>query len=398
MKTFGYLDYAAATPVDPLVTETVEAYNRDHFANPSSPHTPGRRARAALEAARALVGKTLGAKPAEIIFTSGSTEGAQIAIGGVLGAFPGGEVVVTAIEHQAVLQAAAAFSEKAPVIIPCDSTGVTQVASVSERLTDATVLVCIQYANNEIGTLQPVAQTAAEVGRIRKQRLSRGIALPLYLYCDAAQAGLLSLQVSRLGVDLLSMGGSKLYGPPGSGFLYIRTGSSLKPIFVGGGQERGLRGGTEQVGAAAGLSAALELIQRSRAGEAQRLKGLRDELWRTIHERIEGVTVNGTLAHRLPHNLHLSFAGCEGEALVAHLDASGFAVATGSACTAANQDPSHVLLAIGRTPEEAESSLRISLGRFTTDDELQRFIPTLIQAVERVRQHAQKRTSGTIGS
>ncbi|HEX7260058.1 MAG TPA: cysteine desulfurase family protein, partial [Candidatus Saccharimonadia bacterium] len=362
----------------------------NHFANPSSPHSAGREARAALELARSAVSGTLGAKPVEIIVTSGSTESAHIAISGAVGAFPNMSVAVAAIEHTAILQAATIFSEMPPAIIPCDPKGIVQPDTVRKTITDTTVLVCVQYANNEIGTLQPVAAIAAEIAKIREQRIARGIDLPLYFYCDAAQGGLLSLQVSRLGIDLLSMGGSKIYGPPGSGFLYIRTGTRLKPIFTGGGQEGGLRGGTENVAAAVGLAEALRLIQNSRTSESQRLKSLRDGLWRSIKNEIEGVVLNGSLDHRLPHNLHLSFEGCEGEALVAHLDARGFAVATGSACTAANQDPSHVLLALGRTREQAESSVRISLGRFTSVEEVEDFGPALNQAVADVRRHAMR--------
>ncbi len=385
---YCYLDYASATPVDPMVASVMRNYAENQFANPSSPHSPGQRARTSLEAARAEVAGILGVKSSEIIFTSGSTEGAQIAIAGVLETFPGSGVVVSSIEHKAILQTAANFCHTLPASIACDARGIVQPEAVVASISDTTALVCVQYANNEIGTLQPIAKIALEMAKIRIQRAKRNVKLPLYLYCDAAQAGLLSLQMSRLGVDLLSMGGSKIYGPAGSGFLYIRTGVALKPLFEGGGQERGLRGGSENVAAAVGLGAALGLVQRSRSIESKRLKGLREDLRKTILQTIEGVQLNGSLDHRLPGNLHLSFDNCLGEDLVAHLDVAGFAVATGSACTAAYQDPSHVLLAIGCSRERAESSLRISLGRLTTVAELDRFAVSLALAVKNIRQHA----------
>lgn len=388
MNAKGYFDYAAATPIDPLVKEAMDTYEAANFANPSSMHSPGRQAKKTLEAARATISQVLGAKPAEIVFTSGSTEAAQIAVGGVLGRFLGAEAAVAEIEHKAVLGAIASSAQKPPRIIPCSFSGITSPEAARDAISDNTVLVCVQYANNEIGTLQPIIKIAAEIKRLRAERLSRGIDLPLYFYCDAAQAGLLSLQVSRLGVDLLSMGSSKIYGPAGTGFLYIRTGTQLKPLHRGGGQEGGLRSGTENVAGAVGISRALSLIQATRTEESQRLTQMRQRLLQIITNKIEDVTLHGTLDHRLPHNLHLSFKGCRGETLAAHLDAVGFAVATGSACMASNDSPSHVLTAIGCTEAVAESSIRVSWGRFTQEDDLAAFAEALIKAVAAIRQFA----------
>ena len=388
MKKSLYLDYAAATPLDPRAHTAMEPYLKGEFANPSSLHTPGRRQRAALEGARTQIARVLGAKPAEIIFTSGSTEAANLAMQGVMKGFPRGRVVISAIEHEAVRQVAAGLGHEGHQtgVLTVESSGGVRPEQVATVIDDHTVLVCVQYANNEVGSIQPIAKIAAEIARVRADRIARKVATPLYFYCDAAQAGLLNLQVARLGVDLLSMGGSKLYGPAGSGFLYVRTGVSLRPIMFGGGQERSLRSGTENVAAAVGLAQALELVQADRATEARRQAVLRDWLWQELSTHIEGLTLNGGIKSRLPGNLYFSVTGAAGETLVSYLDAEGIAVATGSACTAAHQEPSHVLLALGLSREQAESSLRITLGRATTKTDLQRLVRVLTAAVPRVRQ------------
>lgn len=388
-KIMTYLDYAAATPPDPRVLKAMQAVTKEQWANPSSLHTPGRTAQKTLEAARARVAKVLGAKPAEIIFTSGSTEATNIAVQGVAKLQRSGRLVATAIEHEAVLQCLAGMEAEGHQtgVITVGEQGLIQPGQVTAAVDDLTTLVCVQYANNEIGTIQPLATVAAEIAAIREDRESRRITTPLYLYCDAAQAGLLGLQVARLGVDLLSLGGSKVYGPAGSGGLYIRTGVELHRSVFGGGQERGLRSGTENVAAAVGLAMALELVQANRATEAKRQAGLRDWLWQAVH-KLDGVTLNGSQKQRLASNLNITIPGVSGETLVAHLDAGGFAVATGSACTASNEEPSHVLLALGHTPAQAASSLRITLGSPTTKAEVERFSRALAKAVPRVQELA----------
>jgi len=391
MKTV-YLDYAAATPLDTAVLKAMQPYLTERFANPSSLHTLGRQQQQALEAARKQVARALGAKPTEIIFTSGSTEAANLAVQGVAIAHPHRRLVATTVEHESVLGAVAERELLGSPAgrITIGDTGVVDPAAVAAAIDDLTVLVCVQYANNEIGTIQPLAKIAAELAVIRSDRAARGVTTPLYLYCDAAQAGLLNLQVARLGVDLMSMGGSKLYGPAGSGFLYVRTGVQLQPLAAGGGQESGLRSGTENLPAAVGLAAALERIQAGRQTEAQRQKSLRDSLWKELSRNIDGVELNGTMTPRLPGNLNIRLAGIDGETLVAYLDKEGFAVATGSACTAAHQDPSHVLTAIGLSIPEAESSLRITLGKKTTKAETQRFAKELVNQVAHLRTMAKR--------
>jgi cysteine desulfurase len=383
-KTSVYLDYAAATPLDRRVLEVMTPHMTERFANPSSMHALGRRQRQALEAARARVAGPLGARPTEIIFTSGSTEAANLAIHGVMAAWPHGQAVVSAVEHESVLQTVERAASRFCVVNPGPQ-GLVKVEDMLAAITDDTVLVCLQYVNNETGVIQPVAKLAAAMRIVRQQRSDRGNTTPLYLYSDAAQAGLLSLQVSRLGVDLMSMGGSKLYGPTGIGFLYVRSGTHLRSQIGGGGQERGLRSGTEPVAGAVGLAEALELIQGDRVKEAERLTALRNRLWTEIQQTLAGATLNGDLKHQAPGYLNISIPGVSGEELVARLDAAGFAVATGSACTAAHEDPSHVLLAMGKSPTQAGSSLRLSLGRSTTSGNLKSFIQALNEVVQRLR-------------
>lgn len=386
MKKSVYLDYAASTPIDPAVAKAVQQAKTEFFANPSSLHSPGRAAGKKLTEARARIAKALGAKPAEITFASGSTEAANMAILGIANHYPNTRIVASAIEHEAVLQTLEHLEKEGRQIgiIPVTHEGMVVPEQVAAGVDDLTSLVCIQYANNEIGTIQQIAKISQLIQKIREDRGRRGITTPLLLYCDAAQAGLLSLQVSRLGVDLLSMGGSKIYGPSGIGFLFVRTGVELSPIIFGGGQESGKRSGTPSVSLAVGMAEALERQQSTRASEAKRQQSLRDHLWKKL-KVLDGIEVNGSLKSRLPGNLNITISGAPGEDLVSHLDAAGFAVATGSACSAANEEPSHVLRAIGRSVPEASQSLRISLGRQTTKAEVESLARALPKVVERVR-------------
>jgi cysteine desulfurase len=386
-KTATYFDYAAATPLDSRVLTAMQPYLKGVFANPSSLYVLGRQAHQELEMARKRIAKVLGAKPSEIIFTSGSTEAINIAIQGVARIRRNGRLVASTIEHEAVRACLAGMEAEGHQagMITVGGDGLVQPLQVAAAIDDLTTLVCIQYVNNEIGTIQPITAIAAEVARVRADRVARGVTTPLYLYCDAAQAGLLNLQVARLGVDMLSMGGSKLYGPAGSGFLYIRTGTRIHPVLFGGGQESGLRGGTENLPAAVGLATALELIQANRSAEVKRQTALRDQLWQALGA-IKGISVNGDMKQRLGGNLNITVEGASGEALVAHLDAAGMAVATGSACTAAKQEPSHVLRALGLSPAQSQSSLRITLGYPTTKAEVARLVQALQTVISRVRE------------
>ena len=385
MKTSSiYLDHAATTPLDPAVYNAMQPYLGDQFANPSSLYAPARTARQAVEDARHSIAKILGAKPTEIVFTSGGTEGDNLAIQGVLKAHPGAHWVTTAIEHDAVLGCVEGLKPLgySATVVGVKPSGIVDIDAIAGALTDETVLISLMMANNELGTIQPVAAASKLVATVRAERLRRGIDRPLYLHTDAVQAaGYLDLQVSRLGLDLLTLNGSKIYGPKGIGALYIRHGTLVEPLMYGGGQERGRRSGTENVASIAGLAVALEIATAQREHESRRLSALRDHLTRELIARIPGVIINGDPVRRLPNNLNLTIPGAEGEAMVLYLDNADVMASTGSACSAGSLDPSHVLLAIGRTAAEAISSVRLTLGRSTNPqavDYVARILPPII--------------------
>ncbi len=388
-----YLDYAAATPLDPLVLAAMQPYLAAEFANPSSLYGAARQTRRAVEAARQAVAGLLGAKPTEIVWTSGGTEGDNLAVQGVLRA--AGEVgkpahwVTTAIEHDAVLAQIVPLRRAGhkATVVPVRPNGIVEVAAIEAAITDETVLVSVMLANNEIGTIQPVAEVAKLVARVRAERAARGWARPLYLHTDATQApNYLDLHVARLGADLLTLNGSKIYGPKGVGALYVRQGTPLEPLLYGGGQERGRRSGTENVAGVVGLAAALQQAQLVREAERRRLTALRDAVLHSLLAAVPGARLNGDAKRRLPNNLNLTIPGAAGEALVLYLDQAGFQASTGSACSTGDLDPSHVLLALGRTPGEANSSLRLTLGRATTAADLDRLVAELPPIVARLRQ------------
>ena len=384
-----YLDHAAATPLDPAVYDVMRPFLEQQFANPSSLYQAARESRVAVEAARHTISSLLGAKPTEIVMTSGGTEGDNLAIQGVLRAHPGAHWVTTAIEHDAVLAVARGLTSAGhPVtVVNVGASGIARAEQVASAITDETVLVSIMLANNEIGTIQPVAAIAALIAAIGTDRAARGVSRPLYLHSDAVQAaGYLDLQVSRLAVDLLTLNGSKIYGPKGIGALYIRHGTTIAPLMFGGGQERGRRSGTENVAAIVGLGKALSVNSSLRASESRRLSALRDKLIHGVLDLIPGVKINGDVRRRLPNNVNLTIPGAEGEAMVLYLDKAGFMASTGSACSTGSLDPSHVLLAIGRSADEANSSLRLTLGRGTTDAHVQAVLGALPGVATRLRE------------
>ncbi len=381
-----YLDYAATTPLDPAVLKVMQPYLIEQFANPSSLYKAARQTRLALENARAIAAQVLGAKPTEIIWTSGGTEGNNLAVQGVLRAHPAAHWVTSAIEHDAIL-AQANHLENRVTVVPVRPNGLLDPSTIAMAITDETVLVSVMLANNEIGTIQPVAEMVKLVANVRAERTKRGITLPLYVHTDTTQAAnYLDLHVSRLGIDLLTLSGSKIYGPKGTGLLYVRQGTLLEPLFYGGGQERGRRSGTENVPGVVGLAAALERAAQLREPESRRLTRLRDNLLQRLGEAIPNLILNGDAKHRLPNNLNFTIPGAEGEGLVLYLDEAGIMASTGSACSSGDLDPSHVLLAIGRTAVEADSSLRLTLGRSTDAAAIDRLIEALPPIVKRLRQ------------
>lgn len=363
-----YLDYAAATPVDPSVTQAMQPYLSEQFYNPSAGYLSAKAVADDLLAARQSVAHWLGAKPPEIIFTAGGTEANNLAIHGVMSQFPDGNVVISAIEHESV-RAPAGQHDVREASVTAD--GLVDVAALDKLIDDKTVLVSIMYANNEIGTIQPLREIATLSQKIKEQRRSAGSTRPLFLHTDACQAGnYLDLHPARLGVDLMTLNGGKIYGPKQTGVLYVKTGVNLQAQILGGGQERGLRSGTENVAGAIGFAKALEMAQEMRATEVRRLTQLRDDFIKGLTEAVPAAIINGSLKKRLPNNISLTFPGVDNERLMMQLDEAGIMCAVGSACSASKEESSHVLKAIGLSDKDARSTLRFTLGRQTNSGEL----------------------------
>lgn len=372
-----YLDHAAATPVDPAVLEAMLPYFSERFHNPSAGYAAARETRRALEKARASVAHWLGARPAEIIFAAGGTEANNMAVHGVMRRAirqdASSNAVISAIEHESVLEPARDYENREVAVGP---DGRLDLDALSRAIDSKTVLVSIMYANNEIGTVQPLREIARVVAEKRAERGSGG--LPLLLHADACQAAnYLDLHASRLGVDLMTLNGGKIYGPKQSGVLYIRAGVELEPFIKGGGQERGLRSGTESVAAAAGFAGALDLVQNDRKEEASRLQGLQRTFLEAAARELPQAEVNGSSRFRLPNNVHLTLPGQDNERLLILLDEAGIQAAAGSACAADSGEPSHVLKAIGLTDDEARASLRFTMGRGTTGAMVEKTVKTL---------------------
>ena len=369
-----YLDYAAATPIDQRVLDAEEPYFRERFFNPSASYQAAREVRRDYEEARHVLAQNLGARPAEIVITAGATESTNLAIGGV-----SGHIVTTNIEHPAVLALASARNA---TILPVNEKGLVNPASVENAITDETEIVSVGYANSEIGTVQPIKEIAILIERIRADRASREVATPLLFHTDASQAaGYLDLNVARLNVDLMTLNAGKCYGPKQVGLLYVKAGVRLKPLILGGGQEMGLRSGTENVTGAIGFARALEIAERKRKGESERLEKLRNDLEKFIKQEFPEVIINSGAKQRLPNILNFSVPGLDGERAVFALDERGVLIATGSACAANKGTRSHVLMAIGLAPQIADASLRISLGRPTTDAEISELKPLLAETI-----------------
>jgi cysteine desulfurase len=372
-----YLDSAATTPVRPEVREAMLPFLGDRFGNPSSLHRWGREARAALENARARLAAVLGATPAEIVFTRGGTEADNLAVLGRARRERGAPVVCSAIEHKAVLASAHhAEEEGSPLhVLPVDASGTVRLEGLDELLRATPAVVSVMWANNETGVIQPVAETAARCAEA-------GVTF----HTDAVQAfGKLEVRVDRTPVSLLSVSAHKIGGPKGVGALFVRRGTKLTPLVFGGGHERGLRAGTEDAAGAVGLATAAELAAAERPATAARLGGLRDRLEAALRERVPDVIVNGGDAPRLPNILNVSLPGAGSDALLLAFDLEGLAVSSGSACSSGATTPSHVLTAMGLPPDLALPSIRFSLGRETTEEEVERTIRAVPPLVERLR-------------
>ncbi len=366
-----YLDHAAATPLDPAVLKAMQPYLAENFYNPSSTYTAARAVRSALEEARAQVAYWLGARSSEIIFTAGGTEANNLAIHGVMRQYPEANVVVSGIEHESVLAPARQYECRT---VGVGSDGRLNLDDLRAKVDENTALVSIGYANNEIGTVQPLREIAKVIAEKRAGRSK----LPLIFHTDACQAGnYLDLHVSRLGVDMMTLDSSKLYGPKQSGCLYVRSNTRLEPLIDGGHQERGLRSGTENVAGDIGFAAALELAQKTRRGESARLQKLQAAFFQRIEEFIPKAVINGSRQYRLPNNIHLSIPGQDNERLLIQLDEAGILAAAGSACNASDSESSEVLKAIGLSDAAARASLRFATGRATTPEMIDRAVKTL---------------------
>lgn len=374
-----YMDYAAATPLDRQVFEQMLPFLSDRFFNPSALYSPAVEVRRALESARTQTARLIGARASEIVFTAGGTEANNLAILGLLAKYPAGHIVTTAIEHESVLLPARryAWTEVRP-----EANGIVTPVTIKQAISENTVLVSVMYANNEVGTIQPIREIAAIVRQIRRQRLSEGNDLPLLFHTDACQAvNFLDLQVGRLGVDMMTLNGGKIYGPKQSGALYIHAGNTLEPLIQGGGQEHGLRSGTENLAGAIGFAAALQDAQLRRQEESLRLQALQKKFIESLHGRLPESRINGSLKQRLPSNVHVTLLGQDNERLLYGLDQLGIWAAGGSACSADKGTPSHVLTAMGLSEPEARASLRFTMGRGTTDEQIERLVSALAKLV-----------------
>ncbi len=397
MKNVIYLDYAAATPLNEEVFWAMQPYFTESFYNPSATYMAAQRVSHDLEQVRAGVAHWLGARPSEIIFTAGGTEANNLAIDGIMRQYPDGNIVVSAIEHESVLAPARQYDCREVGVSP---NGMIDLEVLAAAIDENTVLVSVMYANNEVGTIQPIRDIATIIeqkraARAKKRIMEYGLSntdektpqiqnpkskiFPLYLHTDACQAAnSLDLHASRLGVDMLTLNGGKIYGPKQSGALYVSSKVNLQPIIRGGGQERNLRSGTENVTASIGFATALKVAQEFRHDEVARLQTLQTDFIKQLEQAIPNIVVNGSLKKRLPNNVHITIPGQDNERVLVLLDEAGVLAAAGSACSASDDEPSHVLRAMGISDADARASLRFTMGRQTEAEDLERVIKTLV--------------------
>lgn len=387
MNRHVYLDHAATTPLDPRVLEVMLPYLTERFGNPSSFHSVGKEVKDALDEAREKMAEILHVRSDELLFTSGGTESDNLAVLGFARANQahGKHLITSRIEHHAVLEAMMHLEKKEGfkvTYLKPDRNGLILGEQVIQAICKDTILVSIMYANNEIGTIEPIA----EIGNaIQKYRQEQKRALPVF-HTDACQAsGYLDMNVEKLHVDMMTLNGSKIYGPKGVGLLYVKRGIKIQPLQFGGAQEKGIRSGTEHVAGIVGLVKALELAEAQKVIETKRLIPLRDRLINGVLQTISKTRLNGHREERLANNVNISFMDIEGEALILYLDAEGIFASTGSACTSASLEPSHVILALGLPYEVAHGSLRFTLGHDTTREDIEYILATLPPLVEKLR-------------
>ncbi|HNU40474.1 MAG TPA: cysteine desulfurase NifS [Methanothrix sp.] len=374
-----YMDHSATTPVAAEVLEAMLPYFSQRFGNASSLHGFGREAKEALEESRQRVARLLNAHPGEIVFTSGGTESDNLALRGIAykNRNSGRHIITSQIEHPAILETCRSLEQEgfSVTYLPVNREGLIELSELERAIRPDTILISIMHANNEVGTIQPLE----EVGRLAADR-------DIYLHTDAVQTvGKIPVDVEAMGADLLSLSAHKLYGPKGVGALYIRRGTKMQSLSTGGGHERNLRSGTENVAGIVGLARAADLAREEMAAEGQRLVQLRDRLAALVLGRVKDAWVNGSMEKRLPGSLNFGFSYVEGESLLLYLDSKGIAVSTGSACSSHKLEPSHVLLALGLKPEECHGSLRITMGRSNSQEQVDYVAECIAEAVERFR-------------
>jgi cysteine desulfurase len=375
-----YLDNAAATPMDTQVRLVMEPYLSDNFYNPSATYLAAKAVAKDIEQARAQVASFLGCKSTEIIFTAGGTEANNLAINGVMQSYPQANLVISSVEHESVIKPAEQYDHK---LAPVKQDGIIDISKLEVLIDDRTVLVSVMYANNEIGTIQPLQLVHKLLEKIRKQRSLTKNDLPIYLHCDACQApNYLDLHVSRLGINLMTINSGKIYGPKQFGALFVSRQIKLKPQILGGGQENGARSGTENPANIVGLAKALDLVQKTRSKEGARLRDLQDYFIDQLGINIPNLVINGSRLKRLPNNVHITIPGQDNELMLMKLDELGVQCASGSACNASNQEISQTLLAVGLTDEQARSSLRFSMGRSTTKKDIEYVVDSITKILE----------------
>lgn len=385
-----YLDHAAATPMDPRVLAAMTPYFTTIYGNPGGLYDAGREALYAVTQARTTIATIFGCNPGNIIFTGSGTESDNMAVFGIARQYAakGKHLISQPIEHHAVLHPLEALEKEGfeTTYVAVDETGRVSVESVMAALREDTTLVTIMYANNEIGTINPIGEIGNAITKWKKEH-GRGPTEPPFLHTDACQAaGALEMNVDKLHVDLMTINGSKIYGPKGVGALFIRKGVSIKPIVMGGGQEFRKRAGTENVAYIVGLATAIANMQAEKDAENARLLELRDWFIKELHARMPKIVLNGHPTERLPNNINVSILDIEGEALILYLDEYGISMSTGSACTSESLDPSHVITGIGRPYEYAHSSMRFTLGKTTTREDLEYVLTVLVPTVAFLRQ------------
>ena len=374
-----YMDHSATSPVDPEVFEAMKPYFIDSFGNASTLYSLGREGKKAMESAREEVASIIGAETKEIIFTSGGTESDNIAILGTAYKLKkkGNHIITSDIEHPAVDETCKYLEKNGfnVTYLPVYKDGIVKIKDLEDAITDKTILITIMHANNEIGTIQPIS----EIGKIAQEN-------KIYFHTDAVQTvGKIPVNVKELNVDMLSLSAHKLYGPKGIGALYLRQGVRIEPIMHGGGHEKGIRPGTENVPGIVGLGKACSIAKENLQRDAQKLTSLRDMLIDGVLAENEDSYLNGHRTKRLPNNANFRFTGIEGESLILHLDAKGIATSTGSACSSIKLEPSHVLMAIGLKEVEAHGSLRISLGNENTEEDIEYTLTAIKEVVEKLR-------------